>query len=158
MSSLASPFFLKRILDDITFNPDPKLRSTGYIYALLSFAALLSKAESDVQHLWFSRRAATRVKMELMAAVYMKALQRKDFSGITKKDEETDKEKISGKPTGKSGADIGKIVQLMSAGQLPSWGFSARILTTTQCYLHSPRFQSDRHVDVRGVHALCCTD
>ncbi|KAG8878137.1 hypothetical protein FRB98_006383 [Tulasnella sp. 332] len=111
----ATPFFLKRILDDITFNPDPKLRSAGYIYALLSFAALLAKAESDVQHLWAGRRASTRIKTELMAAVYMKALRRKDFSGITKKDDETEKEKMSGKPTGKSGADIGKIVQLMSA-------------------------------------------
>jgi hypothetical protein len=34
----------------------------------------------------FSMRAATRVRSELMAAVYYKALTRKDFSGIVDKD------------------------------------------------------------------------
>ncbi|KAG9009269.1 hypothetical protein FRB94_012338 [Tulasnella sp. JGI-2019a] len=115
LCNYASPFFLKRILDDIDFNKDPQFRSIGYIYALLSFLASIAKAESDVQHLWFNRRASTRAKSSLMAAVYIKALKRKDFSGITKKDEEQGTDKTGEKPTDKSGADIGKVVQLMSA-------------------------------------------
>lgn len=99
----------------------------------------------DVQHLWFGRRAATRAKTSLQAAVYVKALRRKDFSGTTKKDEEKAAE--GPEPTDKKGkkeakeakakaddankeadkkaaADVGKIVQLMSAGQsnLPELG------------------------------------
>jgi hypothetical protein len=37
--------------------------------------------------LWlgYGQRAATRIRSELMAAIYDKALKRKDFSGITKK-------------------------------------------------------------------------
>ena len=42
----------------------------------------------DVQHLWFGRRAATRIRSELMASIYDKALKRKDFSGVTNKDKE----------------------------------------------------------------------
>lgn len=44
------------------------------------------KAEADVQHLWYGRRASTRIRSELMAAIYDKALKRKDFSGIVDKD------------------------------------------------------------------------
>lgn len=39
-----------------------------------------------MQHLWFGRRAAVRVRSELMVAIYDKALKRKDFSGIVDKD------------------------------------------------------------------------
>lgn len=40
------------------------------------------QAQADVQHLWFGRRASTRIRSELMAAIYDKALKRKDYSGI----------------------------------------------------------------------------
>ena len=92
------------------------------------FLAQVIKAEADVQHLWYSRRAGTRAKSELMAAIYDKALKRRDYSGIIKKDEEKGKEnakegekkkdgkkKDSGKDDPKAGADIGKIVNLMAA-------------------------------------------
>jgi hypothetical protein len=45
----------------------------------------LLKAETDVEHLWYGRRAATRIKSELMAAIYDKALKRKDYSGVVEK-------------------------------------------------------------------------
>ena len=48
------------------------------------------QAQADVQHLWFGRRASTRIRSELMAAIYDKALKRKDFSGITNKDKKED--------------------------------------------------------------------
>lgn len=56
------------------------------MYAFLAFGSTLCKAEADVQHLWYGRRAATRVRSELMAAIYDKALKRKDFSGVVDKD------------------------------------------------------------------------
>ncbi len=40
----------------------------------------------DVQHLWYSRRSSTRIRSELMAAIYDKALKRKDYSGIVNKE------------------------------------------------------------------------
>lgn len=40
------------------------------------------QAQADVHHLWYGRRAATRMRSELMASIYDKALKRKDFSGI----------------------------------------------------------------------------
>ncbi|KAG0701637.1 hypothetical protein DFH29DRAFT_925615 [Suillus ampliporus] len=119
----ASPFFLKRILDAIVDEPTPENRSQAYIYAFLAFLCTLLKAEADVQHLWFGRRAATRMRVGLMAAIYDKALKRQDYSGIVDKDkakEAADKKagvKPAENPTAddpKAGADVGKIVNLMA--------------------------------------------
>lgn len=118
----ASPFFLKRILDTIGL-PDAENRSQAYIYAFLAFLCTLLKAEADVQHLWFGRRAATRMRVELMAAIYDKALKRQDYSGIIDKDKakEAADKKAGIKPVEnpnaddpKAGADVGKIVNLMA--------------------------------------------
>ncbi|KAJ8589109.1 P-loop containing nucleoside triphosphate hydrolase protein [Rhizopogon salebrosus TDB-379] len=118
----ASPFFLKRILDAIG-DPTPENRSQAYIYAFLAFLCTLLKAQADVQHLWFGRRAATRMRVELMAAIYDKALKRQDYSGIVDKDkakEAADKKagiKAGENPNAddpKAGADVGKIVNLMA--------------------------------------------
>jgi hypothetical protein len=76
----------------------------------------MAQAQSDVQHLWFGRRASTRMRSELMTAIYDKALKRKDFSGIVNKKEtapKTDKEKAKADDP-KAGADVGKIVNLMA--------------------------------------------
>ncbi|KAF8890914.1 multidrug resistance-associated ABC transporter [Infundibulicybe gibba] len=114
----AGPFFLKKILDAIDLeNPTP---------------------ETDVQHLWFGRRACTRMRSELMAAIYDKALKRRDYSGIIDKDKQqeaadkkaadksdapaktkkekakAEKDKAAEADDPKAGADVGKIVNLMS--------------------------------------------
>ncbi|KAL0573710.1 hypothetical protein V5O48_008254, partial [Marasmius crinis-equi] len=132
--SYLNPFFLNHILSSIDKNPvtiTPADRSNAYIFACLMFLSSLAKAESDVQHLCFGRRAATRIWSELMAAIYDKALKRKDFSGAH------DKSKVeegNNDPTGdafkvqqsskndpdkkgepKAGADVGKIVNLMAS-------------------------------------------
>ncbi|KAI0782312.1 multidrug resistance-associated ABC transporter [Abortiporus biennis] len=114
------PFFLKRILDSLDGRViDPALLSRAYIYAFLAFASTLCKAEADVQHLWYGRRASTRIRSELMAAIYDKALKRKDFSGIVDKDaaknaKEAVKPDMSKGDDPKAGADVGKIVNLMA--------------------------------------------
>ena len=59
------------------------------------------------------------MKSELMAAIYDKALKRKDLSGVVDKDKKNDKETERKKEKNtsddpKAGADIGKIVNLMS--------------------------------------------
>ncbi|KAJ7303772.1 hypothetical protein DFH08DRAFT_793782 [Mycena albidolilacea] len=83
----AGPFFLKRILDSVNeANPSAREKGTAYIYAGLMFLCSVLKAQCDLQHLWFSRRACTHVRSELMAAIYDKTLKRKDFSGIVSKD------------------------------------------------------------------------
>jgi hypothetical protein len=83
----------------------------------------IPQAQADVQHLWFGRRAATRIRSQLMAAIYDKALKRKDFSGIVnkdisrehgKKDSESSAEAKAKADDPKAGADIGKIVNLMA--------------------------------------------
>ena len=99
MFNYLGPFFLKRILDSIDSRNRENL-SRAYVYAFLAFLATLCKAEADVQHLWFGRRAATRIRSELMSAIYDKALKRKDFSGIV------DKDKI--KEKSKPGLEIGR--------------------------------------------------
>ncbi|KAI0697630.1 multidrug resistance-associated ABC transporter [Cerioporus squamosus] len=119
----AGPFFLKRILDALDTNtpgPLPERRARAFVYAFLAFLSSLCKAQSDVQHLWYGRRAATRIRTELMAAIYDKALKRKDFSGIVDKDAAEKKARPPGAKEDpkadepKAGADIGKIVNLMA--------------------------------------------
>ncbi|EKM52518.1 uncharacterized protein PHACADRAFT_211766 [Phanerochaete carnosa HHB-10118-sp] len=120
------PFFLKQILDslDVRDGEDEHTRvkkvSQAYIYAFLAFLCTIGRAEADVQHLWYGRRAATRIRSSLMTAIYDKALKRKDFSGIVDKDAAKNKNADPKKedPKGdnpKAGADVGKIVNLMAA-------------------------------------------
>ncbi|KAF8887923.1 multidrug resistance-associated ABC transporter [Gymnopilus junonius] len=135
----AGPFFLKRILDLIDReDATPESRAQAYIYAFLAFICTVMKAQADVQHLWFGRRACTRIRSELMAAIYDKALKRKDFSGIVDKDKKAvvevteppaspaetkrkdkakkkkEKEQAAKADDPKAGADVGKIVNLMA--------------------------------------------
>jgi ABC-type multidrug transport system fused ATPase/permease subunit len=142
-----SPFFLKRILDAVSqpssSSPSPpsnwfivnilssrEIRAQAYVYALLAFFVSIIKAQCDVQHLWYGRRASSRIRSELMAAIFDKSLKRQDLSGsINKEDQAKEKGKAkdgeNGKADGslpseskkeslKAGADIGKIVNLMS--------------------------------------------
>lgn len=128
----AGPFFLKRIIDAID-SGDPDARARAYLFAVLMFVAQICKSEVDIQKLWHGRRAEVRTRSSLMSAIYEKALKRKDFSGIvnkekprtgeeTKKDKKERQEKMDKEDEPKSGADIGKIVNLMA-------GDSSRIST-----------------------------
>jgi len=51
----------------------------------------------DAQHMFFGRRAGTRMRSELIASIYAKALKRKDYSGITS--EKGDAQNASGELT-----------------------------------------------------------
>ncbi|EKM76533.1 hypothetical protein AGABI1DRAFT_122491 [Agaricus bisporus var. burnettii JB137-S8] len=134
----ASPFFLNRILSEIDNKDISRAnRSRAYKYAILAFICTVAKAQADLQHLWFGRRAATRIRSELMAAIYDKALKRKDYSGIidknkvrqeeeakaaenksskkkSKAEATADKEKSATMDDPRAGADTGKIVNLMA--------------------------------------------
>ncbi|KAG6864482.1 hypothetical protein C0991_009205 [Blastosporella zonata] len=115
----------RRILDAIDLtNPTPESRYQAYIYAILAFLCSLCKSQADLQHLWFGRRASTRIRSELMASIYDKALKRKDFSGIVDREKANDDKSSSTKSKSKkdeeksdeakAGADVGKIVNLMA--------------------------------------------
>ena len=81
-----------------------------------SFRQLTNKAISDLLHLWHSRRCAVRLKAELTAAVYDKALRRKDASGLVaaRQEDAKDSDGKKGKREDKTNADSGKIVNLMA--------------------------------------------
>lgn len=121
------------------------------------FCTQALKAEADVQHLWFGRRAATRIRAELMSAIYDKALKRKDFSGIVNKDQKKEKEKDVPSGDGKkdkkaekakkekaddpkAGADVGKIVNLMAGDANRVSGVA---MLSTCSHLHC--YHSDCH-------------
>ena len=140
-----TPTHYRRILDslDPANENNPEARARGYIYAFLAFLSLLCKAEADVLHLWHGRRASTRIRSELMASIYAKALVRKDYSGIidpkdveqrkndhkstsspdltpestankSNKHRKSESKEANGDTKNTQGADVGKIVQLMS--------------------------------------------
>jgi hypothetical protein len=117
----ASPYLIKRIIDAIT-DPTPEAKAQAYVYAILALLASLGKAQSDIFHLWHGRRCSVRVKNQLIAAIYDKALRRKDASGIIDKDAgKTEVAKGSKKATKakpevqKQAADSGRVVSLMAS-------------------------------------------
>jgi ABC-type multidrug transport system fused ATPase/permease subunit len=108
------------------------------IFCFLATTLTHPQAQTDLQHLWCGRRASTRIRVELIAAVYDKALKRKDFSGLVDRDKvrEAAERKAGDKPQPKTkaqkqaaaqraekaddpkaGADTGKIVNLMASDQ-----------------------------------------
>lgn len=75
------------------------------------FVAQVIKSETDVQHSWCSRHAEAQVRTVLMSVIYDKALKRKDISGRVSKRRDGEGSKAEEDDTG---ADVGKIVNLMS--------------------------------------------
>uniref|UniRef100_A0A8H7XJS6 Multidrug resistance-associated ABC transporter n=1 Tax=Psilocybe cubensis TaxID=181762 RepID=A0A8H7XJS6_PSICU len=127
------PYFLKKILDTIDVEViTPEKKVEAYTYGFLAFFCTILKTQSDLQHLWFARRASTRIRSELMTSIYAKALKRKDFSAIVDQSKVTDsmsqapptsgrkgkagsKGKSDTSDDPKPGASTGKIVNLMSS-------------------------------------------
>ncbi|WOO78778.1 ATP-dependent bile acid permease [Vanrija pseudolonga] len=117
--SYMSPYFFQRILSSIQIrenpyaSPDLKTQATAHAYAfvVLTFFAGLGKTLADLIHLWHSRRASLRIYSQLTAAIYEKALKRKDTSGVVgeKAGEEDDDKKEGGT------AEAGKVVNLMAS-------------------------------------------
>ncbi|KAG8741815.1 hypothetical protein FRC12_015533, partial [Ceratobasidium sp. 428] len=103
----------------------PLQRSDAYIFAVAAFVCQLIKSQSELQHLYFARRASVRIRGELVASVYEKALRRKDVTGSVQKDAAgSKKDKSKGAENGRGkgkdklqdpvAADLGKIVSLVS--------------------------------------------
>ncbi|KAF7321054.1 hypothetical protein HMN09_00192800 [Mycena chlorophos] len=117
MFNYAGPFFLKRILDAVdTDNETEKDKGKAYIYASLMFLCSVAKAQCDVQHLWLGRRASTRIRSELMASIYDKALKRLDFSGVIDKEKaKAAAEKKAGHAAEASSATLSKAEQKAKA-------------------------------------------
>ncbi|KAF7346252.1 ATP-dependent bile acid permease [Mycena sanguinolenta] len=131
--NFSGPFFMNLILATLE-HPVEGGRRLAYLYALLAFACQIAKSESNAMHFFYARRASTRMKTELMVAIYEKALKRCDFTGIVdaeaqaeakatktakagKKDGKTDTAAVKqdNETLGpKAGAQLGKIVNLMS--------------------------------------------
>ncbi|TFK50262.1 P-loop containing nucleoside triphosphate hydrolase protein [Heliocybe sulcata] len=116
----AGPFFLKNILAGIE-DGSKQSRAQAFIFAFLAFLAYAMRVALFNHSLWYTRRASIRARSELQAAIYEKALKRKDFSGVTAKarmEPKRDGVTYEGKGDGdksRTGADIGKVVNLMSA-------------------------------------------
>lgn len=117
----AGPYLIRCILEAIT-NPTPEARARAYVYSALALIASLLKAQADIFHLWHGRRCSVRVRNQLVAAIYDKALRRKDTSGVI--DKETtqtsvttkDKKKQKDQPAQpKQAADSGRVVSLMAS-------------------------------------------
>ncbi|CAK5279437.1 unnamed protein product [Mycena citricolor] len=105
----AGPFFLKRLLD-LLDQPDVSRedRGTAYVYAGAMFLASLLKSQASLNNLWFCRRAVLRIRSQLMAAIYDKALKRKDYSALINSDSKEQEGAT------KSASDTGKINNMMA--------------------------------------------
>ncbi|TBU41809.1 P-loop containing nucleoside triphosphate hydrolase protein [Dichomitus squalens] len=116
--SYAGPFFLKHILDaldDTRGDQGPEARAIAYVYAIAAFSCTLLGAQIDLQHLYFGRRAAIRVRTELMVAIYDKALKRKTLSGAASNGHGQNNNLPAKSEASPSSANSGKVLNLMSA-------------------------------------------
>ncbi|CAE6439243.1 unnamed protein product [Rhizoctonia solani] len=97
----------------------PLQRQDAYVFAVAAAICQLIKSQSDLQHLYFARRASVRIKGELVASIYEKALKRKDMSRAVNKSDTKSKggpgASPSAPPEESSSADIGKVVSLIAA-------------------------------------------
>ncbi|KAM0755443.1 P-loop containing nucleoside triphosphate hydrolase protein [Meredithblackwellia eburnea MCA 4105] len=118
-----SPYLMNRILTSLT-NPTPTSHREAFVLAICAFMSSLLKSQSDLYQLWHSRRACTRARSTLMGLIYGKALRRKDMSGVvsddseggsTSRDRDSKKKKEKEDEEKSGGADIGKVVNLMSS-------------------------------------------
>lgn len=104
-------------------------KKRAFLFAFLALLASVIKTQTDLQHLYYSRRASVRIKSELTLAIYDKALRRRDVSGSLQSVSSTDTTDLPGKSDkgkdqkqkqGKddddhrSAASVGKVVNLMS--------------------------------------------
>jgi hypothetical protein len=91
-------------------------RNDAYFFAIALCVCQLIKAQSELQHLYFSRRATIRIDGELIASVYEKILRHKDVSGVTTTDTKgkgkSDHEDLTQRS---SSGDVGRIMSLISA-------------------------------------------
>ncbi|KAI0357687.1 multidrug resistance-associated ABC transporter [Trametes cingulata] len=110
------PYFLKCILDDLAApQRSPEQRASAYVYAFLSFATSICRAQLDVTRLWMSRRTSGRVRSELVASIYDKALRRKVIAGTRgHATSGPDAVHATDQKRPEAAADVGKIVNLMS--------------------------------------------
>ncbi|KAL8286389.1 hypothetical protein RQP46_004406 [Phenoliferia psychrophenolica] len=107
------PFLLNRILTALTIGT-PSSRRQAIVFSILALTANVIKSEVDLFSLWHSRRAAQRARGELMSEIYRKSLLRRDMSGaVADKVLEVAEKKPEGEES--SGADVGKVVNLMSS-------------------------------------------
>jgi hypothetical protein len=83
----------------------------------------LFQAGVQTQCSWLTRRQGTRIKLELTSAIYDKALKRKDLSGVLdryaikgkcREPNQENERGVAREDNSEVGADIGKIVNLMS--------------------------------------------
>ncbi|CAE6495623.1 unnamed protein product, partial [Rhizoctonia solani] len=105
--------------DTATGTRRPLQPQDAYFFAIAAAFCQLIKSQSDLQHLYFARRASVRIKGELVASIYEKALKRKDMSGAVGKSDTQKKgnpeDSASAPSEESSSADIGKVVSLIAA-------------------------------------------
>ncbi|KAJ6454749.1 hypothetical protein C8R47DRAFT_220877 [Mycena vitilis] len=122
--NFAGPFFLKQILDSIeqARANAARQRHRVCIYALLMLLCAIVKTQDDLHHLWCSRSASTRIRVQLEAKILLLARRcrqgahrcrntNNNLPARTKASKAS--ERKADDP--KAGADTGKIVNLMAA-------------------------------------------
>lgn len=123
----AQPLLNALMITNDTLDPAKK---RAFLFAFFALLASVIKTQTDLQHLYYSRRAGVRIKSELTLAIYDKALRRKDMSGSLQNgpsalsDQDAGKAGKGGDPKAKQGtkddddksaASVGKVVNLMAS-------------------------------------------
>ncbi|EPQ60440.1 pleiotropic drug resistance ABC transporter [Gloeophyllum trabeum ATCC 11539] len=95
------PYALQQILSALA-DDTPEARRRAFTFALFTFLAHLSFAQTALFQNFHTRRSYERTRGQLFCALHYKALKRRDVSGIATKDDSSTEN-----------ADLGKVVNLM---------------------------------------------
>lgn len=89
-----------------------------YFYAIVAFITQLLRSQANLQHLYYSRRAAIRILGELVGSIYEKGLVRTDITGVVASDQKNQSGKNAEGKDAKdqevASADVGKVVSLIA--------------------------------------------
>ncbi|KZT30801.1 P-loop containing nucleoside triphosphate hydrolase protein, partial [Neolentinus lepideus HHB14362 ss-1] len=94
-------YALQQILSALS-NPSPEANKTAFTFAVVTFLAHLSFAQTALFQTWHARRTYERTRGQLFCVLHYKALKRRDISGIAAS--------VDG---ASESADLGKVVNLM---------------------------------------------
>ncbi|KZV93978.1 hypothetical protein EXIGLDRAFT_645578 [Exidia glandulosa HHB12029] len=107
---LAQPVLLSKILlaMERRARTGRRDRQAAYLWTILAFLAMMSKAEIELQWFYKSSTISIRGRAETIATIYAKALKRIDTSGVVNSTKDDGSESTAGS------ADMGKITSLVT--------------------------------------------
>lgn len=129
-----------------TAAPGGDFRQLAYFYTTIAFLCQITRSQTELQQLYYARRAAIRAQSEMIGSIYEKSLVRKDITGAVASDaasaaksKKTGDGKEQAQDKAVQSADVGKIVSLIATDS-PQIAQLVTFLTVSLLPTYASRF------------------